>query len=117
MLLVAIGMSLPATAGAQPCQHGASIFKTCQSVKRTCVNNADCDDDIQCTNDVCDQAIGNTTDCTISLQHADTCNDTTKITEGFDIDDFGGDNVRTPAVGNLPISGVFGNAVCCAGPA
>jgi hypothetical protein len=52
----------------------------------------------------------------ISLAHADTCGDVTKINEAFDIDDFGGDNVRTPPAGNLPISGVFGNAVCCAGP-
>lgn len=38
------------------------------------------------------------------------------MTGGFDIEDFGGDNVRVPAVGNLPISNVSGNAVCCAGP-
>ena len=85
-------------------------------MKRTCATDADCNDGIECTNDVCDQAIGHTTNCTISLGHADTCGDTTKINGAFDIDDFGGDNVRTPAVGNLPISGVFGNAVCCAGP-
>jgi hypothetical protein len=115
-MLVAVGLLLPSGARAQPCQHGASIFKTCESVKRTCVNNLDCDDGIQCTDDQCDTNIGNTTNCTISLAHADTCGDTTKITEAFDIDDFGGDNVRTPPVGNLPISLVGGNAVCCAGP-
>jgi hypothetical protein len=114
--LVAAGFLFPAAARAQPCQHGASIFKTCESVKRTCTNNADCDDHIQCTNDVCDTGIGNTTNCSISLAHADTCGDVTKITEAFDIDDFGVDNVRTPPAGNLPISGVFNNAVCCAGP-
>lgn len=115
-VLTALVALAPNDAGAQPCQHGASIFKTCQSVKRTCANNLDCDDGIQCTDDACDLSIGNTTDCAISLAHADTCGDVTKITEAFDIDDFGGDNVRTPPVGNLPISGVFGNAVCCAGP-
>jgi hypothetical protein len=57
------------------------------------------------------------TDCTLTLTHSDTCGDTTKITEAFDLQDFGGDNVRVPALGNLPISGVLGNAVCCAGPA
>src|SRR5262245_36432407 len=98
------------------CQHGASIFKTCQSVKRSCATNADCVDGIECTNDLCDTSISNVTNCTISLAHADTCGDTTKINGAFDVDDFGGDNVRTPPVGNLPIGGVFGNAVCCAGP-
>lgn len=112
-----MGLLLPDGARAQPCQHGASIFKTCQSVKRTCVNDLDCDDGIQCTDDQCDTNIGNTTDCTISLAHADTCGDVTKITEAFDIDDFGGDNVRTPPVGDLPIQAIIGNAVCCAGPA
>jgi hypothetical protein len=110
------GIIVAPAAQAQPCQHGASIFKTCESVKRTCANAADCDDGIQCTDDSCDQNIGHTTNCTISLAHADTCGDTTKITEAFDVDDFGGDNVRTPPVGNLPISSVSGNAVCCAGP-
>ena len=116
--LVAAGILFPtgARAGAPVCQHGASIFKTCQSVKRSCASNADCVDGIECTNDVCDTSISNTTNCTISLGHADTCGDTTKITGAFDIDDFGGDNVRTPPLGNLPIGGVFGNAVCCAGP-
>ena len=115
-VLAAVGMLVPSAARAQPCQHGASIFKTCESVKRTCADDSDCDDGIECTDDACDQDIGHTTNCTISLAHADTCGDTTKITEAFDIDDFGGDNVRTPPVGNLPISGVVGNAVCCAGP-
>ena len=50
------------------------------------------------------------------LANADTCLDTLRVTGGFDIEDFGGDNVRVPAVGNLPISNVSGNAVCCAGP-
>ena len=115
-VLVAVGIFLPTGARAQPCQHGASIFKTCESVKRTCANNADCNDNNQCTNDTRDTNIGHTTNCEISLGHADTCGDVTKITEAFDIDDFNGDDVRTPPVGNLPISGVFGNAVCCAGP-
>src|SRR5262249_26801318 len=107
-------------ARAQPCQHGASIFKTCESPKRSCSVDADCPD-TPCADGVCTGSVGgafvdNHTNCMISLQNADTCGDTTKITEGFDIEDFGGDNVRVPAVGNLPISGIFGNAVCCAGP-
>src|SRR5215813_14800283 len=106
----------PGAARAQPCQHGASIFKTCESPKRSCSVDADCPD-TPCADGVCTGSVGgafvdNHTNCMISLQNADTCGDTTKITEGFDIEDFGGDNVRVPAVGNLPISGIFGNAVC-----
>jgi hypothetical protein len=98
-VLVAAGILLPTGARAQPCQHGASIFKTCESVKRTCANPADCDDGIQCTDDACDTTIGNTTNCLISLARERAA--TTKINEAFDIDDFGA-TTRTPPVGNRP---------------
>ena len=113
---VALALAGPPAGRAAPCQHGASIFKTCESPRRSCNANGQCDDGIECTNDVCDLTQSNVENCTISLQQADTCGDTTRITEAWDIEDFGGDNVRVPALGNLPISGVFGNAVCCAGP-
>src|SRR5262245_40833749 len=83
----------PRDAAAQ-CAHGASIFKTCQSPKRSCATNADCQDNDECTNNVCDTTISNVTDCTISLTHADTCGDTTKVLLAFDVQDFGGDAVR-----------------------
>jgi hypothetical protein len=99
------------------CQHGVSTFKTCDSPRRSCATNADCDDGLQCTDDVCDVfGLSNVTDCLITLTNADTCGDTTKIVEAFDVQDLGGDNVRVPAVGNLPIDAINGNAVCCAGP-
>jgi hypothetical protein len=99
------------------CQHGVSTFKTCDSPKRTCASDADCDDGLPCTDDVCDtQALSNVTDCLLILTHADTCGDVTRINESFDVQDFGGDNVRVPAAGNLPIDAISGNAVCCAGP-
>jgi hypothetical protein len=105
-------------AGYAQCAHGASIFKSCVSPKRSCATDADCDDLNPCTDDTCDtQTLPNTTDCLITLTHADTCGDVTKITEGFDVQDFGGDNVRVPAVGDLPIDGTSGNFVCCVGPA
>ncbi len=97
------------------CTHGVAIFKSCQGPKRSCATDADCPD-TQCTDGVCDVALNNVTDCLIDLTHADTCGDTTKVTGGFDIQDFGGDNVTVPPVGNLPINAVFGNAVCCVGP-
>jgi hypothetical protein len=112
--LLAVALGGPANSWAQ-CSHGASIFKTCISPKPSCGSDADCPD-TPCSDGVCDSPGGAFVDCSITLGHADTCGDTTKITEGFDIDDFGGDNVRAPAVGNLPISGTFGNAVCCPGP-
>ena len=112
--LLALALAMPGDTWAQ-CSHGASISKSCISPKPSCASDADCPD-TQCSDGNCTSPGGAFVDCTISLTHADTCGDTTKITEGFDIDDFGGDNVRTPAVGNLPISNVFGNAICCPGP-
>ena len=120
-----IGVGLAALAGIgvispspvqSACQHGASIFKTCESPKRQCSTDGFCADQSECTNDTCDLSESNVTNCTISIANADTCGDTTRVTGGFDIQDFGGDNVRVPAVGNLPISAVSDNAVCCAGP-
>ena len=92
--LAAFALVGPPPSLAQMCQHGASIFKTCESREAQCATNADCADGIECTNDICDTSISNVTNCTISLGHADTCGDTTQINEAFDIDDFGGDNVR-----------------------
>ena len=114
--LVTLSLVGTPTVQAQTCQHGASIFKTCQSPKRKCNADAQCNDQLECTNDVCDLSLSNLTNCVITLANADTCGDTTKITQGFDVEDFGGDNVRVPAVGSLPIDSINGNAVCCAGP-
>ncbi len=115
-LLIA-GAVLPSRSDAQ-CNHGVSVFKTCESPKRTCTSNADCNDQNECTDDVCDTVgLSNLTNCVLTLAHADTCGDRTKVTEAFDTQDVGGDNVRVPAVGNLPIDAINGNAVCCAGPA
>jgi hypothetical protein len=119
---LALALGLPLTVVAVPqvadaqCTHGVAIFKSCQGPRRSCATDADCPD-TECTDGVCDTNLDNVTNCTLTLTHADTCGDTTKITEAFDKQDFGGDNVRVPAVGSLPISGIFGNAVCCAGPA
>src|SRR5262245_34127818 len=90
--LALLGTAASPREAAAQCAHGASIFKTCQSPKRTCATNADCEDNNPCTNNVCDTSIANTTDCTISLTHADTCGDTTKVILAFDVQDFGGDN-------------------------
>ncbi len=119
--LLALGVYAGVTAAsahAAPCQHGVSTFKVCDSPKRTCATDADCDDGLPCTDDVCDtQSLSNVADCELILTHADTCGDTTKIHEAWDVQDVGGDNVRVPTVGNLPIDSINGNAVCCAGPA
>jgi hypothetical protein len=114
--ILALGATAAPPAGAV-CQHGVSTFKTCDSPKRSCGSNADCTDGNPCTDDVCDtQALSNVTDCLLILTHADTCGDVTRINESFDVQDLGGDNVRVPNVGNLPIDSISGNAVCCAGP-
>src|SRR2546426_7883450 len=98
------------------CRHGASISKTCQSPRRQCTTDAFCDDANPCTDDHCNLAESNVTDCLITLGDADTCGDTLQVNEGFDVQDFGGDNVRVPAVGSLPVDSVDDNAVCCPGP-
>lgn len=99
------------------CDHGLDVMKSCDGPKRSCATDADCTDGDACTEDVCDPSIGNTADCSITATHADTCGDTTKISGAFDEEDFGGDDVRIPAVGNLPIESLAGNVACCAGPA
>jgi len=114
-----LAASIPAArAGVPPpCNHGTAVFKSCESPRRTCVEDADCADGKECTDDVCNIEVPNTTNCLLSLGHADTCGDTTRIDEAFDVQDFQGDNVRVPNIGNLPIDSTSGNAVCCPGPA
>jgi hypothetical protein len=63
----ALTLANPPAARAQACQHGTSIFKTCESPKKRCATNADCNDSMECTDDVCDPSLGNTTDCVITL--------------------------------------------------
>jgi hypothetical protein len=60
---------------------------------------------------------GDSTDCSIVVGHADFFGDTIAIQQAFDIVDPGpgGDNVRVPPVGNLPIVGIFGNTTCTVG--
>jgi len=113
---LAVAAAFPPVTHAQ-CQHGVSTFKTCEGPKRSCGTNADCGDGSECTDDVCNTTLDNKTDCVLTLTHADTCGDRTKINEAFDVQDVGGDDVRVPAAGNLPIDSIVGNAVCCAGPA
>jgi hypothetical protein len=111
VLVFVAAVAVPARIEAQ-CNHGVSNFKTCESPKRTCTSNGDCDDGLECTDDVCDTAgLSNVTNCVLTLTHADTCGDRTKVVEAFDTQDVGGDNVRVPAVGNLPIDAINGNAV------
>jgi hypothetical protein len=67
-----------------------------------------------CVSPVC---VGEATDCTINIGHADFFGDTVRIMAAWDVVDIGmaGDNVRVPAVGNLPITAVFGNTTCVVG--
>jgi hypothetical protein len=103
-------------AGDVPLFHGVGIAKSCVQNKRTCTDDASCTDGNACTPDTCNTAISNTTDCIIQITYADDAADTISIKEGFDIVDFGGDNVRVPAVGSLPISFVSGTTTCVVGP-
>jgi cysteine-rich repeat protein len=79
---------LAASASAQI--HGVQIGKSCQSPR-------------------CE---GETTDCLIQVGHGDGFGDTVRILEAFDVIEPTGINVRVPAVGNLPIVLIDGNAVC-----
>lgn len=71
-------------------QHGATISKGCDSPKTP----------------------GDTTDCQIRVGYNDDAGDTISVDEAWDVEDVGGDNVRVPAVGNLPIVAVSGNTTC-----
>ena len=51
--LAAFALVGPSPSLAQ-CQHGASIFKTCQSPRRQCNDDSQCSDQNECTNDTCD---------------------------------------------------------------
>jgi hypothetical protein len=60
---------------------------------------------------------GETTSCDIQLGYNDDFGDTIKILSAWDVQDFGGDNVRVPATGDLPIVTVGGNTTCTIGGA
>jgi hypothetical protein len=77
-------------ANAQVVLHGATIAKGCTSPKMP----------------------GQTTNCNIQVGYNDAAGDTISIDSVYDKEDFGGDNVRVPAVGSLPISAVSGNTTC-----
>jgi hypothetical protein len=116
--LVVLATGQPA--GAQPapdCSHGVTIQKTCDTPVRTCASNEDCPGDSMCAEGVCNLEISDHTHCTISVRNADECEDDIQVNAGFDTLEFPSGNQRVPAVGNLPILDVTGNAVCAAGPA
>ena len=60
---------------------------------------------------------GETTSCDIQLGYNDDFGDTIKVLSAWDVQDFGGDNVRVPATGDLPIVSVGGNTTCTIGGA
>lgn len=72
--------------------HGATIAKGCDSPKMP----------------------GESTSCDIVVGYNDAAGDTISVDEAWDVEDIGGDNVRVPAVGSLPISAVSGNTTCVA---
>lgn len=65
-----------------------------------------------CVSPLC---VGETTSCDIQLGYNDDFGDTIKIHTAWDIQDLGGDNVRVPAMGDLPIVMVGGNTTCTVG--
>src|SRR4030042_6768659 len=83
-------------AKAQPIQfHGITIQKVCSSPSK----------------------VGDITECQIRITNADDFGDTIEVHEAWDVQDAGDDAVRIPAVGDLPIASVDGNALCAPGPA
>ncbi len=97
--------------------HGVAIQKTCQGPRRSCDGNAFCSDGLVCNGEeVCDTSISNVVSCDIVITHFDTFGDTLQLLSAFDVEDFGGDNVREPAgTGNLAIVAVSGNTTCTVG--
>jgi hypothetical protein len=67
-----------------------------------------------CVSPLCE---GETTSCDIQLGYNDDFGDTIKVLSAWDVQDFGGDNVRVPATGDLPIVDVGGNTTCTIGGA
>jgi hypothetical protein len=60
---------------------------------------------------------GETTSCDIQLGYNDDFGDTIKVLSAWDVQDVGGDYVRVPATGDLPIVNVGGNTTCTIGGA
>ncbi|UCC31979.1 MAG: hypothetical protein JSU86_06805, partial [Phycisphaerales bacterium] len=65
-----------------------------------------------CVSPLC---VGETTSCEIQLGYNDDFGDTIKILAAWDVQDLGGDNVRVPGAGDLPIVMVGGNTTCTVG--
>jgi len=65
-----------------------------------------------CVSPLC---VGETTSCEIQLGYNDDFGDTIEILTAWDFQDLGGDNVRVPATGDLPIVMVGGNTTCTVG--
>ncbi len=73
--------------------HGATIAKTCTSPKQP----------------------GETVSCSIKVGYNDEAGDSISVDSAWDIQDYGGDAVRVPSSGSLPISAVSGNTTCTVG--
>lgn len=65
-----------------------------------------------CVSPLCE---GETTNCDVQIGYNDGFGDTIRLLSAWDVQDFGGDNVRVPAVGDLPIVAVGGNTNCMVG--
>lgn len=81
---------LALASSAQAQFHGIQIGKSCQGPK----------------------CVGEFTDCSVAIGHADGFGDTIELIEAWDVIDPLGINVRVPAVGNLPVVSIQGNAYC-----
>lgn len=62
-----------------------------------------------CVSPLC---VGETTKCDIKLGYNDEYGDTIEILAAWDVQDLGGDDVRVPGMGDLPIVAVGGNTTC-----
>ena len=62
-----------------------------------------------CVSPLCE---GEITDCDVQIGYNDDFGDTIRILTAWDVQDIGGDAVRVPASGNLPIVAVGGNTTC-----
>jgi hypothetical protein len=110
MLMAFVAITFSSVAQAQ--LHGVLFLKGCTSPVRLCDSDDECSDANECTNDVCDLSIPDTTSCQIRIINTDGLNDTLIVNEAFDTMMATAGDVRVPAVGNLPITAVYGNTTC-----
>jgi hypothetical protein len=100
MLLLGVaifGFSVAAKAQITP-EHGAGISKACGAIVRTCDADADCADDDECSENLCDTTNPRTLyNCTFTIRNFDGFGDSLRVTDAIDTIKALSGNVVVPA--------------------